>query len=162
MTPDMFYIRWAIRKDVRQIMDIERRSFEYAWDEADLNHYLQTRNTICMVITPANDNEIVLGYMVYELKPTSLELLNLAVSPDFRRHGVGAAMVRKLVEKVAYVHGKRKRITVLVRDSNLAAQLLFRSLGFKALAVLRQAYEECDDDGYLMQYVARVPEGVTA
>ncbi|HEV3083032.1 MAG TPA: ribosomal-protein-alanine N-acetyltransferase RimI, partial [Gemmataceae bacterium] len=39
-----------------------------------------------------------------------------------------------------------------VRESNLPAQLFFKSQGFKAVRVLRRYYEDSGEDAYLLQY----------
>jgi ribosomal-protein-alanine N-acetyltransferase len=39
-----------------------------------------------------------------------------------------------------------------VRESNIDAQLFFRSLGFRAISVLRGFYDDSAEDAYLMQY----------
>jgi ribosomal-protein-alanine N-acetyltransferase len=45
-----------------------------------------------------------------------------------------------------------------VRETNLSAQLFFRSLGFRAVSVLRDFYEDTTEDAYLMQYRYRAAE----
>jgi ribosomal-protein-alanine N-acetyltransferase len=40
-----------------------------------------------------------------------------------------------------------------VRETNLPAQLFFRSLGFRATSVLKDFYRDSTEDAYLMQYV---------
>jgi ribosomal-protein-alanine N-acetyltransferase len=39
-----------------------------------------------------------------------------------------------------------------VRETNLAAQLFFKSMGFKAITVLHEFYEDTPEDAYLMQF----------
>jgi len=39
-----------------------------------------------------------------------------------------------------------------IRETNLSAQLFFRALGFRAVSVLRDFYEDTPEDAYLMQY----------
>ena len=58
-------------------------------------------------------------------------------------------MVKKLVSKLS--HQRRNRIMLEVRETNLAAQLFFRSLGFRATSVLRDFYDDSVEDAYLMQ-----------
>jgi ribosomal-protein-alanine N-acetyltransferase len=77
-------------------------------------------------------------------------MLNLAVARSHRRLGVGAQMMRKLTAKLA--PERRTRIVLEVRETNLAAQLFFRSLGFLAVSVLRDFYQDSAEDAYLMQY----------
>ena len=56
--------------------------------------------------------------------------LNFAVHEDFRRRGVGGQMIGKLIGKLS--HQRRSRIMLEVRETNLPAQLFFRTLGFRA------------------------------
>jgi ribosomal-protein-alanine N-acetyltransferase len=59
-------------------------------------------------------------------------------------------MVKKLISKLS--HDRRSRIQLEIRETNLPAQLFFRTLGFRATSVLRQFYEDTPEDAYLMQY----------
>ena len=59
-------------------------------------------------------------------------------------------MVAKLVSKLS--SHRRTRITLEVRETNLAAQLFFRAQDFKAVRVLRGYYEDSGEDAFLMQY----------
>jgi ribosomal-protein-alanine N-acetyltransferase len=88
--------------------------------------------------------------MIYELHKSKLHILNFAVCPPCRRGGVGAQMVAKLISKLS--SHRRTRITLEVRETNLGAQLFFRSQTFKAVRVLRAFYEDSGEDAFLMQY----------
>ena len=92
----------------------------------------------------------IVGFMIYELHKNRLHILNFAVHEDHRRHGVGKAMVSKLLGKLS--HERRNRIMLEVRETNLEAQLFFKSLGFRAISVLRDFYDDTAEDAYLMQY----------
>jgi ribosomal-protein-alanine N-acetyltransferase len=81
---------------------------------------------------------------------TRLHLLNFAVGREFRRHGVGVQMLSKLIAKLS--SQRRTRILLEVRETNLPAQLFFRNLGFRAVSVLRDFYDDTTEDAYLMQY----------
>ena len=97
----------------------------------------------------AERDERIVGFMIYELHKTRLHILNFAVNPEFRRRGIGAQMVDKLVGKLS--HQRRTRILLEVRETNLEAQLFFRSSGFRAVSVLRDFYEDTIEDAYLME-----------
>lgn len=141
------HIRWMIRRDMPEVLDIENESFEFPWCEEDFIRCLQQRNCIGMV---AEHDDQVIGFMIYELHKTRLHILNFAVSAPFRRHGVGEQMVAKLVSKLS--HQRRTRIALEVRETNLAAQLFFRNNNFRAVSVLRDFYEDTTEDAYIMQY----------
>ena len=141
------HIRWMIRRDMPEVLHAEQNSFEFPWSEEDFIRCLRQRNCIGMV---AECEERVVGFMIYELHKNRLHVLNFSVSPAWRRRGVGQQMIEKLVNKLS--HQRRNRILLEVRETNLSAQLFFKSMGFKAVSVLRDFYDDTTEDAYLMQY----------
>ncbi len=141
------HIRWMIRRDMPAVLAIEEQSFEFAWSEDDFIRCLRQRNCIGMV---AEQDEQVVGFMIYELHKNRLHVLNFAVAEEVRRHGVGRAMISKLLSKLS--HERRNRIMLEVRETNLDAQLFFKQIGFRAVSVLRDFYDDTDEDAYVMQY----------
>src|SRR5437867_803179 len=141
------HIRWMIRRDMPEVLQIEMESFEFAWTEEDFLRCLRQRNCIGMV---AEHGEKVVGFMIYELHKAKLHIMNFAVHPQWRRACVGAQMVAKLISKLS--SHRRTRISLEVRETNLAAQLFFRKQDFKAVRVLRAFYEDSGEDAFLMEY----------
>lgn len=141
------HIRWMIRRDMADVLGIENSSFEFPWNEDDFVRCLRQRNCIGMVVE--QDDEIV-GFMVYELHKTRLHILNFAVHQAQQRSGIGTAMVEKLKSKLS--HQRRNRIVLEVRETNLEAQLFFKKQDFLALSVLRDFYDDTVEDAYLMQH----------
>lgn len=141
------HIRWMIRRDMPEVLQTEQLSFEYPWTEEDFLRCLRQRNCIGMV---AEQGEKVVGFMIYELHKCKLHILNFAVHPAWHRKSVGAQMVAKLISKLS--SHRRTRITLEVRETNLAAQLFFRKQEFRAIRVLRAFYEDSGEDAFLMQY----------
>jgi ribosomal-protein-alanine N-acetyltransferase len=141
------HIRWMIRRDMPEVLQTELQSFEHAWTEEDFLRCLRQRNCIGMV---AEVDETVVGFMIYELHKTKLHILNFAVAPGFRRHGIGRQMIQKLIAKLS--SHRRTRVTLAVRETNLPAQLFFRAMAFRAMKVLRGYYEDSGEDAFLMQY----------
>jgi len=141
------HIRWMIRRDMPEVLQIETESFEFPWCEEDFIRCLQQRNCIGMV---AEINDRVVGFMIYELHRTRLHVLNFAVSAAYRRRGVGSQMVTKLVSKLS--HQRRTRIMLEVRETNLPAQVFFRTHDFRAVSVLRDFYDDTPEDAYTMEY----------
>ncbi len=141
------HIRWMIRRDMSEVLDIEHESFEFPWSEDDFIRCLRQRNCIGMV---AEHDDHVAGFMIYELHKTRLHILNFAVANRYRRRGVGQQMTSKLIGKLS--SQRRTRIMLEVRETNLAAQLFFRRSGFRAVSVLRDFYEDTTEDAYMMQF----------
>jgi len=147
------HIRWMIRRDMPEVLEIERASFEFPWFEEDFVRCLRQRNCIGMV---AEHAEHVVGFMIYELHKTRLHILNFAVAPAVRHRSVGTQMIEKLVGKLS--SQRRTQITLEVRETNLPAQIFFRQNGFRATNVLRDFYDDSPEDAYVMEYCYRTEE----
>lgn len=145
------HVRWMIRRDMPSVLNIESASFEFPWSEDEFMRCLRQRNCIGMVVE--NEDDEICGFMVYELHKNRLHVLNFAVAKGKQRQGYGTAMVNKLASKLS--HDRRNRIMLEVRETNLDAQLFFKALGFRAISVLKDFYEDTSEDAYLMQYRIR-------
>lgn len=141
------HVRWMIRRDMPEVIGIEQEAFEFPWSEEDFTRCLRQRNCIGMVAELADS---VVAFMIYELHRSRLHMLNFAVMRSHRRLGIGTQMMDKLVAKLS--PDRRGRIALEVRETNLPAQLFFRSLGFRATSVLKDFYRDSTEDAYLMQY----------
>lgn len=129
-----------------EVLAIEEARFEFPWAEEDFIRCLRQRNAIGMV---AERHEKIVGFMVYELHRDKLHILNLAVGQ--KSIGTGRALIDKLKDKLN--SARRNRIECEVRESNIDAQCWLRSLGFKAISVFRDFYEEhTTEDAYYFQY----------
>ena len=140
------HIRWMITRDMPEVLAIEDAVFQFPWSEEDFVRCLRQRNCIGMV---AEVEERVVGYMIYELHKNRLHILNFGVHAGMQRQGVGRAMLDKLQSKLSTQ--RRNRIMLEVRETNLEAQLFFRAMGFRAVSVLKDFYEDTPEDAYLLQ-----------
>ena len=154
------HLRWMLRCDMPQVLGIERSCFEFPWDEDAFIMCLRQRNCVGMVATTDDGSDYgkIVGFMIYELHKMRLHVLNFAVANEARRQKVGEAMAKKLAGKLSW--DRRNRIMLEVRETNVAAQLFWRSQGYKAISVLRNYYVDTAEDAYLMRYrhVATVAE----
>lgn len=144
-----------IRRDMPEVLEIESRSFQWPWDEEDFIRVLRNRTCIGKVV---EIQEQVVAYEIYELRKHALDILSMAVHPDFRRQGLGAALIEQLMSKLH--QDRRTRITGDVRERNLEAQCFLRSVGLRAVQVLRHHYDNTAEDCYRFAY--RVPAAVPA
>lgn len=140
-------VRWMIRRDMADVLEIERESFEYPWSEEDFLNCLRQRNCIGMV---AEHEGRVVGFMIYELFKAKLHVMSFAVASRLRRTNIGTQMIEKLINKLS--QQRRQSISLEVRETNLAAQLFFQKQGFRATSVLRDFYEDTSEDAYQMEY----------
>jgi len=137
-------IRWMLRSDLTAVVSMERELFEFPWAQIDFANYLRNRGCMGMVATDRDGS--VVGYMVYEVHENRIHLLNIAARP-----GVGGMLMTVVLGKL---DDRRGRVMLEVRETNLKAQRFFQRWGFKAISILRDFYEDSEEDAYLMQYVA--------
>lgn len=144
-------IRWLIRRDMPEVLDIEKATFAVPWSEDDFMARLRQRNAIGMVVQVDNSGPI-LGFMVYELHKSHMHVLNFAVHPDHLRRGIGRAMVKRLKDKLA--QQRREAIELFIAEWNTTGQIFFRSQGFRWAGTFPDHYENdpLHQDAYLMQF----------
>ena len=143
-------IRWLIRRDMHDVLRIEAESFEFPWCEDDFMNALRQRNCIGMVVDVGID---VVGFMIYELHANRIDVLKIAVDPQWRRKGIGTAMLDRLKDKL--FHQRRNEVQMIVRESNLPALLWLQRNEFLAVELLPEHYEQTADDGIRMSFLVR-------
>lgn len=74
------------------------------------------------------------------------EILNLAVRPEFRRHGVARELVRALVSDTS------GDLFLEVRESNHAARNLYNSMGFQEVSRRPSYYEFPPEAAIVMKF----------
>lgn len=129
-------VRWAIARDLPDVLSIDFDSHHDFMDESQLKTKLRERQTVGMI---AERGDKVVGFMVYSLRTHSIYCSRLAVHPLFRRHGVGTALVNKLVSKLS-AH-RRNRLVLHVDEANLRAQLFLRACGLQCVEVAHRCGE---------------------
>jgi len=147
MDPIPVHIRWMIRRDMPEVLEIENASFARPWPEQEFIRQLRKRNVIGMV---AEYDDLIVGVMLYELHKTKLHIRNFVVHPEYRHRDVGTQLVHKLISRLS--HGRRNRIVLEIPETNLDAQLFFKFIGFEATSVLRGFCDESGEDAYQFEY----------
>jgi ribosomal-protein-alanine N-acetyltransferase len=155
-------VRWMIRRDLPHVLEIEQLQFAAPWTEEQFIRSLRQWNIIGRVADgfPAAEDGYgtVQGFVIYELHKTRLHILDIAVHPSCQRRGVGRTIVEQLVKNLS--PKGRTRIMLEIRETNVEAQLFFKAMGFRAISVLRDFYDDVAEDAVLMQY--RLPAAVQA
>lgn len=129
--------------DRAALLRIESASFPDAWTPRILDAVLARANVSVHVLERGCT---CVAFFVVARERDRLHLLNLGVAPEARRRGLGARALQA-AEKIAWAHGL-PRVVLEVRETNLAAQLLYRSSGYRAVEIVRAYYG--DEDAYRM------------
>lgn len=136
--------RWLIRKDLDDVLRIEAACFDYPWDESDFREALTRRLTFAKVI---EHNGRIVGYVVYDLRKRSIDIINFAIDPAHQRHGFGAKLLGCLTSKL---DDEIRSIRCHIWERNLKGQLFMRAMGFRCAAIKRDFFE--GDSAYVFTF----------
>jgi ribosomal-protein-alanine acetyltransferase len=90
----------------------------------------------------------VVGVLVARIAADEMEILNLAVEPDWRRGGAGSALLQAALE-----HGRRAgaaRVFLEVRQSNQTARRFYERHGFAVAGRRVRYYRQPEEDALMM------------
>ena len=136
-------VRRLAYSDLPAVIAIERRSFPTPWSLAMFVLELSKPSGICLAASAGDD---LLGYVICSRYDQVWHLMNVAVSPDHRMHGVAGALLRKLFEE-----GRGKLpFTLEVRTSNHGAIAMYERFGFRRAGNRRRYYHDNGEDALIM------------
>lgn len=138
-------IREMQEHDVPEILKIERISFTTPWSEAAFQHEVRKPYALSNVAVSKGK---VIGYICANQILDECHIFNLAVHPDFRRQGVGTALMEEALNEL-----KEKGCGFFyleVRSSNSGAKKFYERFGFRVIGVRRKYYVSPLEDAALM------------
>ena len=133
------------QEHIPQIEKLEGQCFSSPWTAEQLKSQIKNEQHE-FIAAIAGDK--VLGYvgMMYILDEGYIS--NVAVSPEYRRLGVGDALIEHLMELAEKL--KLSFVTLEVRASNAAAIALYTKHGFSPVGRRKNYYDFPKEDAILM------------
>lgn len=148
-------VRKANRDDTARIAEIERAVFSDAWSKTGIEETLDQQTS--RIYVGEEENEIV-GYVIAYTVLDEGEVARIAVSSDFRRRGVAEMLLDKVISD-----GKESGVCMWyleVRESNVAAQKLYKKKGFEETGLRKDFYEKPKENAVLMNKSLETLSGV--
>ncbi|HWE34601.1 MAG TPA: ribosomal protein S18-alanine N-acetyltransferase [Solirubrobacteraceae bacterium] len=136
-------IRSLRYSDLPQVIAIERRAFPTPWSLAMFVLELSKPSGICLAVT---ESDRIAGYLICSRYDQAWHLMNIAVDPGARRHGLGSALLAAMIERA----GEDAAFTLEVRTSNTGAIALYERFGFRAAGTRRRYYTDTGEDAMIM------------
>ena len=121
------------------IAELEEKYIDCAWTAEQVKAELQKDNVI--FLAAEHDGKLV-GYVSGEIAADEIELGNVAVDENYRRQGVGTALLRAFIMRAK--QRAVKRIFLLVSAENSAAISLYGAVGFSQTGRRRGYYGNSD------------------
>jgi ribosomal-protein-alanine acetyltransferase len=141
-----YRIRPAVLADVPALVAIERRCFGDPWSEASFRDALTSAWNFVLAAQAARG---VVGYLVGREAGGIGEVLNLAVSPEFRRRGVGEALLSAGL--ASFRRGRMEEVFLEVRESNTSARALYARHGFRPVGQRSAYYRNPKEDALVLR-----------
>ena len=139
-------IREMKPEDVPAIAELEKQCFSAPWSENMIVSSLESRLSCWLV---AEIEGTIAGYVGSESVLDSADMMNIAVAPEFRRQGIGVALVNGLISRL-----QRKSVAFLlleVRVSNKPAIAMYEKLGFLQVGLRPRYYCNPREDAFVMR-----------
>ena len=131
---------------VSQVAELERLCFSQPWSERSVAEELDNSLSFWLVCV---EEERVLGYVGSQTVLGETDMMNIAVSPESRRTGIGEALLAVLVEELKS-RGSHC-LSLEVRASNDAAIALYKKLGFSQVGRRPNYYRNPKEDALILR-----------
>ena len=131
---------------VSQVAQLEKECFHDPWSENSIASELKNPLSLWLV---AVDGQQVAGYVGSQSVMGEADMMNIAVSAQYRRMGIAQELVERLVkllrEKDVY------SLTLEVRASNEPAKELYGKLGFSQVGRRPNYYRNPKEDALILR-----------
>jgi len=162
-------IRPATSEDLGRILILERATEMAAhWTENDwraaiagreperVTEVLELDDTDSMLVQFADESRFapepgIQGFVVARSIATDLEIENVVIARGMRRFGLGSLLLEHLL-KAARNQGIR-RVFLEVRESNVAARMLYEKAGFVTNGRRKGYYRAPEEDALLLETI---------
>lgn len=145
--PDGLSIAAMASSDVAAVMQIERACFSTVWPSDAFYNELSTNKLAHYFVGRLEDRVVAYGGIWVILEDS--HVTTLAVDPEYRRRGFGEVLLLRLVDEA--IERGAAWMTLEVRESNTAAQQLYRKYGFTTVT-LRTGYYSDDNESALIMW----------
>ncbi len=131
---------------VPSVAELEKLCFSDPWSENSVASEIQNPLSLWLI---AMDGERVAGYIGSQSVEGEADMMNVAVSPNYRRRGIA----RQLIEALVYALSEKgvHSLTLEVRASNAPAIALYEKLNFLAVGRRKNYYHHPKEDALILR-----------
>lgn len=138
-------VRPMTRSDLEQVTEIENKCFSIPWS---YNSFLDACETEYNVYLVCELDGKIAGYCGLWTVLGEGNITNMAVSPDYRKQGIGELLMCKMEEAA-----KEQAVNTFfleVRQSNEPAINLYKKMGYEQIGIRKRFYERPVEDAIVM------------
>ena len=138
-------IRPMVRADVNRVHEIECTCFRSPWSKLALAGEL--RNEVAHYLVMEADG-VICGYGGMWLLFEEAHVTNVAIMPEYRGQGRGKRLMLAMMDHA--VKRGAEKMTLEVREGNIAAQKVYLTCGFASEGIRPNYYEDNHENAVIM------------
>ena len=142
----MISIKKMDEAHVPQVAALEKICFSQPWSENSIASELTNPLSVWLV---AEVDGALAGYIGSQSVLGESDVMNVAVSPDYRRQGIAETLVLTLVEELKKLGNHC--LSLEVRLSNAPARSLYEKLGFAEVGRRPNYYRNPKEDALILR-----------
>ncbi len=131
--PTGWQLRAMAAADIDAALAIEQQASPDPWRRYAFEQSLAPDGAQLLV----DPHGVAVGFLIWRVVADQAELLNIALLPEWRGHGLGRALLTALLEQLPAAVSS---LFLEVRASNLAAIGLYAAVGFNQIGERRDYY----------------------
>lgn len=146
----MIKYRLAEQKDFSQVLEIENSCFKNPYTKEELE-YEFNKNPVNKIIVAISDDQVV-GFIDFLITFNSSTIMQVAVNEESRHQGIATQLLHEMEQSFPKeIDDKVEMITLEVRESNIAAQNLYKKDGYEVVTVKKQYYKDGENAIYMLK-----------
>ena len=129
-----------------KVYELELESYDFPWTKEILRDCILYKYDSFVVVL----NNNLVGYIISKITYPETHILNLTVKKNFRKNGIGKALVELIISDARLRNSEN--IILEVRVNNTDAQSLYKKLNFEVIGTRKDYYESKNDkeDAYVL------------
>jgi len=140
-------LRWDADPAPEALARLDAECFPQVWDADTYRQELDSPFGACWAIR-VGDSPEASGWILCRVITAEAEILRIGIRPSERNRGLGRALLRGALARLA-ANGVA-RVFLEVRESNAEARRLYSSAGFGETGRRRSYYQEPEEDAVVM------------
>lgn len=148
--PERFTVREAAIGDLEDVVRIDRACFSIPWTRDAFRYELEDnpRALYFVLVRSPGDGEEICGYAGCRYVLDEAEVMNIAVLDSVRRQGGAQRLLNAMLRELKRL--KLRRLSLEVREHNLAALSLYEKNGFIPCGRVKGYYPDNGEDALIM------------
>lgn len=127
-------LRPMLLSDLTQVMKIERRCYPFPWTQGIFQDCMRV-GYCCLVAEYLSE---IQAYGIASVSAQEGHIMNLCVTPDARRQGLGRQLLQALLDHAQEHYADT--VFLEVRPTNKTAIKLYRNMGFNEVGLRKDYY----------------------